>query len=86
MTPATLPISAAAATSDGAIMTVAALAVLGSSGSQLFVGACQSLLFETTGKSPHLAQRVSIELTPNPSGCHGFACQMGMNRGTPVVR
>jgi plastocyanin domain-containing protein len=48
----------------------------------------ETVLFDTFGKSARLpqGQPVSIELMPDTPGRYGFACQMGMYRGTLVVQ
>jgi plastocyanin domain-containing protein len=48
----------------------------------------ETVLFDSFGKSARLpqGQPVSIELMPDTPGRYGFACQMGMYRGTLVVQ
>lgn len=47
-----------------------------------------TVVFEGLGRTAHLpeGERVSVELAPTEPGEYGFACQMGMYRGTLVVR
>ena len=46
------------------------------------------VLFDAFAKSAHLpqGQPVTVELMPETPGSYGFACQMGMYRGTLVVQ
>jgi plastocyanin domain-containing protein len=51
--------------------------------------ACSEMVvFDGLGRTAHLpeGERVSVELAPAEPGEYGFACQMGMYRGTLVVR